>query len=130
MHDLSVQLVAPLPDDVGGVPQVREVIGIVDVLSPDEVSVADSVENGWDNLQVDDVHVVIALQRPQLLQLSFCLDLLQYQWVGAQEVLQNVEPGNANSGNGCSKNVVFRASAYGYLKDQSKPDFCLLSRFK
>ena len=93
VHDLPVQLVAALPDDVGGVPEVREVIGVVDVLSPDEVPVADLVEDGSDNFEVDDVHVAVALLRPQLLQLPFCLDLLQNQWVGVQEVLQNVESG-------------------------------------
>ena len=81
MHDLPVQLVAPVPQDVGGVSKVREVVCVVDVLSPDEVPVADLVEDGSDHFEVDDVDVAVAPQRPQLLQFSLRLDLLKYQRV-------------------------------------------------
>ena len=81
VHDLPVQLVAPLLEDVGGVPEVREVVCVVDVLSPDEVPVADLVEDGSDHFEVDDIDVAVSPQRPQLLQFSLRLDLLKYQRV-------------------------------------------------
>ena len=46
MNNLPVQFVAPLADDVMWVSQVREYIGVVDVLSSNEASVANLVEDG------------------------------------------------------------------------------------